>query len=154
MMNFQRVSLRAAHFTKLVLDILFVLGIAATVSVPWSFRLAAKLYPELQRHISVQIVLFMLSAVGAVAIIYELRRMFHTVLAQDCFVRQNVKSLLRMAYEAFAIAAVTAVRALVVFTPATLLIIGVFFLAGLFSLVLSQVFDRAVSYKEENDLTI
>ena len=30
----------------------------------------------------------------------------------------------------------------------------VFFIAALFSFVLSQVFDRAVRYKEENDLTI
>ena len=30
----------------------------------------------------------------------------------------------------------------------------VFLLAGLFSLVLAQVFDRAVSYKQDNDLTI
>ena len=30
----------------------------------------------------------------------------------------------------------------------------VFFIAGLFSLVLSQVFSRAVEYKKENDLTI
>ena len=33
-------------------------------------------------------------------------------------------------------------------------IIGVFLTAGLFSKVLAQVFDRAVHYKQENDLTI
>jgi hypothetical protein len=31
---------------------------------------------------------------------------------------------------------------------------GVFFFAGLFSKVLARVFERAVSYKQENDLTI
>jgi len=30
----------------------------------------------------------------------------------------------------------------------------VFFIAGLFSIVLSQVFAKAVQYKKENDLTI
>lgn len=59
-----------------------------------------------------------------------------------------------MGWLAMSIAAVTAVRLLVIFTPATLIIIVVFFVAGLFSFVLSQVFDRAVRYKEENDLTI
>ena len=34
------------------------------------------------------------------------------------------------------------------------MIITVFFIAALFSFVLSHVFDRAVRYKEENDLTI
>ena len=39
-------------------------------------------------------------------------------------------------------------------TPAVMIIILVFLIAGLFSKVLSQVFDRAVAYKLENDLTI
>jgi len=45
-------------------------------------------------------------------------------------------------------------RLVFIITPAELLLVGVFLIAGLFSIVLSLVFDRAVSYKEENDLTI
>ena len=37
---------------------------------------------------------------------------------------------------------------------AVMVIILVFVIAGLFSLVLSRVFDQAISYKLENDLTI
>ena len=59
-----------------------------------------------------------------------------------------------MAYYAFAIAALMAMRLIVLFTPGMLAIVCVFLLAGLFSLVLAQVFDRAVSYKQDNDLTI
>ena len=54
----------------------------------------------------------------------------------------------------FIICGITLVRLVFVITPATLIIILVFFIAGLFSIVLSQVFAQAVSYKEENDLTI
>ena len=96
----------------------------------------------------------MLSGVGAVLIIRELRKMFRTVLAEDCFVPENVASLRRMGWLGLSIALITTVRLLVVFTPAALVIIVVFFIAALFSFVLSQVFDRAVRYKEENDLTI
>ncbi|MCF2569441.1 DUF2975 domain-containing protein, partial [Mediterraneibacter glycyrrhizinilyticus] len=39
-------------------------------------------------------------------------------------------------------------------TPATFIIILTFFIAGLFSYVLSFVFSEAIRYKEENDLTI
>ena len=39
-------------------------------------------------------------------------------------------------------------------TPATGIIILVFFIAALFSQVLADVFEKAVNYKEENDLTI
>ena len=39
-------------------------------------------------------------------------------------------------------------------TPAVMIIILVFLIAGLFSKVLGRVFERAVEYKLENDLTI
>ena len=39
-------------------------------------------------------------------------------------------------------------------TLAALAMVIVFVIAGLFSKVLAQVFDRAVSYKLENDFTI
>ena len=54
----------------------------------------------------------------------------------------------------FCIAAVTALRLFLYLTPAVLITILVFVIAGLFSLVLSRVFDAAVTYKLENDLTI
>ena len=54
----------------------------------------------------------------------------------------------------FLIALVTAGRLLLYLTPAVMIVILVFVIAGLFSKVLSQVFDRAVAYKLENDLTI
>ena len=142
------------RLTKTVLDILFALGIAAELSLPWSFRALGRFYPNLQEYFVPQLILFMLSGLGAIGILFELRRMFKTVLANNCFVRANVLSLRRMGVMSFSITLVTAARMLMLFTPATLLIVGVFSIAGLFSFVLAGVFDRAVSYKEENDLTI
>ena len=142
------------RFTSALLGVMFYGGILATAALPWLFRWAARFYPSLETHYWFNTILFMLSGVGAVLIIRELRRMFRTVLSEDCFVRQNVTSLRRMGWLGLAIALITAVRLAVLFTPATLIIIAVFFIAALFSFVLSQVFDRAVRYKEENDLTI
>jgi hypothetical protein len=59
-----------------------------------------------------------------------------------------------MGYYAFVIALIMLAKLLFVVTPATLVLVLVFIIAGLFSLVLSQVFDQAVTYKQENDLTI
>ena len=80
--------------------------------------------------------------------------MFATVLNEDCFVKENVRSLKRMGTYSFCIAAISVIRLIIVITPATLVIILVFIIAGLFSKVLSKVFDQAVTYKLENDLTI
>jgi len=48
----------------------------------------------------------------------------------------------------------SAVRCVVYLTIAMLVIILVFIIAGMFSKVLAMVFEEAVRYKEENDLTI
>ena len=153
-MNSKETANGVARFTKVLLDVMFCGGILATASLPWTFRWMASFYPNLEKHYWLTTVLFMLSGVGAVLIIWELRRMFRTVLRNDCFVWQNVVSLRRMGILGLAIACITAVRLSVIFTPATVVIIIVFFIAALFSFVLSHVFAQAVRYKEENDLTI
>lgn len=153
-MKDDRISNGVTRFTSVLLEVMFYGGIVVTAALPWIFRWGARFYPNLETYYWLTTILFMLSGVGAVCIIHELRRMFRTVLAEDCFVQQNVVSLRRMGWLGLAIAVVTAVRLAVIFTPATVVIIIVFFIAALFSFVLSQVFDLAVRYKEENDLTI
>ena len=99
-------------------------------------------------------IIFMLCGFLALWIIYYLRRIFRTVIAEDCFVEENITALKRMGISSFGISLITLIRLFFVVTPATLIIILVFFIAGLFSLVLAQVFAQAVSYKQENDFTI
>ena len=153
-MKFKTTSPGIARFTKALLDVLFYGGIAVTASLPWTMRWAAAFYPSFAERLTLHTVLFLLAGVCAVLILFELRQILRTVVSGDCFVRRNVSSLCRMAYYAFAIAVLMAVRLVVLFTPGMLAIVCVFLLAGLFSLVLAQVFDRAVSYKQDNDLTI
>ena len=98
--------------------------------------------------------IFILSGVFAVLIIGELRRIFKTVLNGNCFIMENVKSLRKMGTYSFFIAVITCCRLFLYLTPAVLIVILVFVIAGLFSKVLSQVFEKAVTYKQENDLTI
>lgn len=142
------------RFTKGLLDVMFYFGIAATAALPWFLRWLGRMHPALQHGFWIFTALFMLSGVGAVLIVYELRRMFSTVLKNDCFVTQNVVSLRRMGVYGLAIAVFTLCRLVLVFTPAEVVIFVVFVLAALFSFVLSHVFAEAVRYKEENDLTI
>ena len=59
-----------------------------------------------------------------------------------------------MSNYSFFIAVITACRLFIYLTPAVFIVILVFVIAGLFSKVLAQVFDKAVTYKLENDLTI
>ncbi len=59
-----------------------------------------------------------------------------------------------MSIYSFFIAVITACRLFLYLTPAVFIVILVFVIAGLFSRVLAGIFDKAVTYKLENDLTI
>ena len=98
--------------------------------------------------------LYFVSGVFAILIIGELRKIFKTVISGDCFRKENVQSLKRMGNYSFVIALSTIFRGIIYMTTAVIVIVLVFVIAGLFSKVLSKVFDRAVYYKLENDMTI
>ena len=147
-------QLNVTKITKGILDFMFYAGILVCLTLPVSLRFVGAYFPHYAIFYIPMLILFLISGIFAILIIWEVRSMFRTVLNGDCFVKENVRSLKRMGNDSFCIAAVSAVRLLIVITPATLVIILVFIIAGLFSKVLSNVFDQAVTYKLENDLTI
>ena len=67
---------------------------------------------------------------------------------------ENVVSLQKMGNWSFFIAVMSIVRSIVYLTIAMSVVIFVFIIAGLFSKVLAYVFEEAVQYKQENDLTV
>ena len=141
-------NMRLVRFTKGLLDILFYVGMAITVAIPVLFHYVGMYIEKFRTYYVVQCVLYMASGV------LELRRMFATVLADDAFVMENAVSLKRMGKYSFLIAFLSILRLFVAFTPATAVIIIVFSIAGLFCFVLCLVFEQAIRYKQENDLTI
>lgn len=141
-------------WTKYLLDIMFYGGILVTVSLPFSVRWLGEYVPRLERHYLEAVVIYFILGLSALALIFELRKIFNTVLEEDCFIQENVRSLRRMGNVSFFIVGMSIVRSLVYATIAMGVVILVFSIAGLFSKVLAYVFEEAVRYKEENDLTI
>lgn len=141
-------------FTKYLLDFMFYAGIVVTATLPVSIKFYGKYNSYFAENYYSLCVIFFLSGIFAVLILHQLRKMFRTVLADDCFIRENVVSLEKMSIYSFFIAVITACRLFLYLTPAVLVIILTFVIAGLFSKVLAGVFDKAVTYKQENDLTI
>ena len=137
--------------TKYLLDFMFYGGILVTLSLPWSIRWIEKQLPYMVGHYEETVIIYFVLGVSAVVLIRELRRI---VLAEDCFVQENVVSLRKMGNWSFFIALMSVVRSVVYMTVAMGVVILVFVIAGLFSKVLACVFEEAVRYKEENDLTV
>ena len=141
-------------FTKFLLDVMFYAGIVVTLTLPLSIKFYGRYNAYFaDNYYSLCVILF-LSGIFAILIIRQLRKMFSTVIADDCFIRENVTSLERMSIYSFFIAVITACRLFIYLSPSVLIVILVFVIAGLFSKVLAGVFDKAVTYKQENDLTI
>lgn len=149
---------------KRFLDFSLIIGLFIEVTVPIGLRWAVDIttnmlggsseYLQIKDHFLFAVVTIMLAGAFALLILYELRKMMKTVIADDCFVQTNVTSLYRMGNYAFAIALVKVIRCFVYFTTAAVVTAGVFIFAGVLSKVLAKVFDKAIRYKEENDLTI
>ena len=148
-------KLNITRFTKAVLDTMFVLGILITATLPFLLKTYGKyVEPGIEKYIWQNSVVLGLCGIFSLMIVWELRKMFKTVIADDCFVRNNVTSLKKMSIYSVGIVFFMAVKCLFNITLATMAIMMVFIIAGLFSRVLAQVFDKAVTYKLENDLTI
>ena len=146
---------RNKKLTKLILDIMFFTGIIVLLTLPIWLRFAGTHYSkDIEIHYLAMLIVFAVSGLNGILIVNELRKMMKTVLEVNCFVEDNVKSLRRMARYSLVISIFFFIKVLLVPTPATLIIILVFFIAALFSVVLSCVFQEAVNYKDENDLTI
>lgn len=142
------------RFTKLILDFMYFSGIGVTATLPVSIKFLSYYIPFYEKYYYQQLIIFFIAGILAVLIIGELRKMFRSVLNDDCFIRENVVSLRKMGTYSLLIALVCLVRACIHFTIAICVVVLVFIIAGLFSKVLSSVFDKAVTYKLENDLTI
>ncbi len=146
------------RWTKYLLDFMFYGGMVVTASLPVSVKLIGTYLPQIGEHLlehyAEVVIIYFVLGIAAVVLIGELRKIFRTVLAEDCFVMSNVESLRKMGNWSFFIALMSTVRCIVYPTIAMLVIIFVFVIAGLFSKVLALVFEQAVRYKEENDLTI
>lgn len=142
--------------TKILLDIMFFCGIIVTATLPLILKTIREYVGHPADDYPWRITLILgICGICAILIIWELRKIFKTVIADDCFVRVNVTSLKKMGNYSFIIAGAMFIRCVFLYvTLAALAMVVVFVIAGLFSKVLAQVFDRAVTYKLENDFTI
>ena len=94
-----------------------------------------------------------LCLLGAEYIAFTLFCMMNT-LNSDPFVERNVLALRRMGIVALVIALMGLSTMLLYAVPLAVIAALPIAMCGLFALVLSRVFAKAVAYKQENDLTV
>ena len=96
--------------TKYLLDFMFYAGMAVTVTLPYSIRKIGELLPCMVEHYEETVTIYFALGIAALVLVRELRKIFRTVLAEDCFVQENVISLQKMGNWSFFIAVMSVVR--------------------------------------------
>ncbi len=140
-------------FTNITVKVMFYLGIVATLSVPlwgpWFYKFVDM--PS-QFHTFMTIML-VFSGMCAVYILYNLKQIYST-LKSDPFIAENTRYLLNMGRACLVISVAYLLKVAILPTLATVIIILVFAMAWLFCLTLCGLFEKAVQYKQDNDMTI
>lgn len=150
-----------SKFLYVLVKILIIIGML--IGLGLAVYLVVEIYPALQAFFLLENkpkfyamlaeALGLLCVGGAEYIAVTLFGMMCT-LQRDPFVPANVKALRRMGWAALVVVALGLSSMLL--HPVPLAVVAAFPLSmcGLFSLVLSGVFERAVAFKQENDLTV
>ena len=143
------------RFSKFVIDALFFLSIPTTVAIPFFSKYIYEwIGYRSMSYADVFTGILLLSAVGCVYILHNLRGMYRTLVEGNPFVAENAASFGNIAITCIVIAVMYYIKLAMAFTLATLLIAAVFTVGCLFCLTLRDLFRRAAEYKAENDLTI
>ncbi len=143
-------------FIKILILLSGLFGIVIMLSLPWSLPWLMKLFYENSTgglYTFFMIILYILG-LSTLVILNELRIIFLSLEKSDPFVHRNVVALKRISALCAVNCLVFLVKIFVANSLMTVIALFVFFIAMLFSLILGEVFKRAVEYKEDNDLTI
>lgn len=140
--------------TKLLVDIIFIVEIISTVAMPVIVPWLNRFYPRLQGLDVPILTIYMLIGIICGFATFELKKILRTVVEENCFVQENVTALKRISIGFLLLAVMLVIRGILYLTMAILIETFLFILAWIFCLVVARVFEEAVRYKEENDLTI
>ncbi len=140
--------------TKWIIDFMFYSGIIVSALIPLLMSRFAPHYRELTSVFYQMMAVLLVSGLASVYILWVLRCIFKTLVNSNPFTMNNVTALRKMAMASFVIAITYMAKCVFWFTLATVIIVIIFAIAGLFCLVLADVFKQAVVYKEENELTV
>ena len=140
---------------KWLVDITLVVGIICVVTVPFAAKpIINQFYGYNDRELAIFAATLVITGCAAVYILWHLRKMIKTLFGGNPFSEENGRSFGRMAAACAVIAAVYAIKCVILFSWSTLVIIAMFFIGALGCLTLKGLFEEAGIYKDEHDWTV
>ncbi len=142
---------KIAKITHLFLKLFFAIG---CVAIPFIYKVVLML--ELPDPIY-RTILYTLLAIGCLMIVYQVIKVFKSIVVGNPFVTENEIALKKIAVLCEVIAIILIIKLILEITLVNILLIFIlvtFGIAGLCAYVLSQLFKQSVFLKEENDMMI
>lgn len=142
------------YIARAAVEIMFYGGILCLIAIPFLGGWIQNYFGYSDAGTAIMLGSLLSSGLCVIYILFQLKRMFRTLLGGNPFVPGNVSCFRRMAVACALISVIFFVKGILMFTLTTLVIMLMFLVACLFCLTLKDIFKQAVSYKEENDLTV
>lgn len=140
---------------KRILDFVFLGGLGIYVALPFALKWYMNtIYRTSSENYYFLLGFLYITGIVCLGLVNEIRKIFKTLNRKNPFMMDNVKSLNRIGGSSFVIAIAYIIKICFYNSVLTLIITMVFIIAGLFAVVLAEVFRQAVVVKEENDLTV
>lgn len=137
----------------MILKIIFVLGIIITAALPWLLSWYVQVFNAVLKYNAALIILYV-SSVPALIIVYQFIKIFKTLSQDNPFNRENVKALKTIATCSLIIAIEYTIGIFFIVSVFEIIFIAVFIITWLGGYILSELLNKAIEYKEENELTI
>ena len=142
------------YLTKVLIDIMLVAGVICCIAIPFVVPRLTGRFSYLSYIALPGMIILIFAGLCSLFILWQFRAMFKTLLGGNPFVAANVTCLRKCSVASFVIAISFIVSIPFRVTLASIVIVIIFALLGLFCLTLKDVFKQAIAYKEENDWTV
>lgn len=146
---------KLSHFIEFLLTALMAVALILTLTLPWTIPAITEEQPGLPGlWYEKYLVVLLVSGVLAILILWQARAILHIINHGNPFVREMVRRLRVIGVESLILAAFYFCAVFVVTKFFMVAVFVAFSVIGLILFVFAQLFDQAIAFKEENDMTI
>ncbi len=137
------------------LCVLLVVAFVLTVTLPWSIPAVTHHQPgEKEMWFEKYLVVLVVSGIMAMLIIWQARAILNIVNKGNPFVRDMVRRMRIIGVECITLSVFYFVSVFVVTKFFMVAVFVTFAVVGMILFVFAQIFEQAIAFKEENDMTI
>lgn len=144
-----------SKWLKIALQLLLVFGILVYLFLPWVVNIYSNMvHADFGIFYGWILGILYISGIPAIRMVYIFIQLFDSLKNNKPFQKENVTYLKRVSICSVMIAVIYCLGSFFFQSIFTIIIAGIFFIAWLGLYILAELFEQAVAYKEENDLTI